>query len=66
MEGTIKWFNTQKNYGFIKGDDGQDYLVHHTALSEGTHLKENDLVTSDPIETDRRKQAQNIKLVKNQ
>ena len=32
-EGTVKWFNTQKGYGFINPDDeGRDVFVHITAV----------------------------------
>ena len=33
MKGTVKWFSKEKGYGFIAGDDGQDYFVHHTGIA---------------------------------
>ncbi|MCD6274500.1 MAG: cold-shock protein [Candidatus Aenigmarchaeota archaeon] len=35
IEGTVKFFNTLKNFGFITGDDGKEYLVHSSGLKEG-------------------------------
>ena len=44
VEGTVKFFNDMKNFGFIAGDDGKEYFVHVSGLKEGTHIKEGDKV----------------------
>ena len=63
MEGTVKWFNSKKGYGFINGDDGEDYFVHHTALDEGVFLRDNARVSFETAETERGKQAQKVALL---
>ena len=32
-KGTVKWFNNQKGFGFITGEDGKDVFVHFTGLN---------------------------------
>lgn len=31
-QGTVKWFNDQKGFGFLTTDDGRDVFVHHSAI----------------------------------
>jgi len=44
MKGTVKFFNNSKGFGFIKGEDGTEYFVHHSGLNAGITLNENDSV----------------------
>ena len=55
-QGTVKWFNSQKGYGFIQSDDrGQDVFVHISAVERAAmqNLNEGQKVSFD-IVTDRR------------
>ena len=60
MEGTVKFFNEQKGFGFISGEDGKEYFVHLSGLAEGTSLQENDSVTFEVEEGDRGPKAINV------
>lgn len=62
LTGTVKWFDTQKGFGFITAD-GKDYFVHHSYLPEGMLLNEGDLVSFEPVQDDKgREQAKDLQL----
>ncbi|MFH0860274.1 MAG: cold shock domain-containing protein [Candidatus Altiarchaeota archaeon] len=63
VEGTVKFFNRMKRFGFINGDDGKDYFVHESALKSGKTLNENDRVSFDIVEGDRGPKAGNVKVI---
>ena len=45
MKGKIKFFNEVKGFGFIIGEDGNQYFVHSTGLNSGVSVSEGDEVT---------------------
>ena len=61
-KGTVKWFNAEKGYGFITGEDGADVFVHFSAINgEGfKSLEEGQAVTYDLTEGARGMQAANV------
>ncbi|MBF0236886.1 MAG: cold-shock protein [SAR324 cluster bacterium] len=61
MQGTVKWFNSQKGYGFIQQDaGGEDLFVHHTALNGG-QIKDGDKVSYDVGQGKKGPCAENVK-----
>ena len=66
LTGKVKWFSTQKGYGFITPDNGnKDVFVHISSLqSSGLNsLNENDKVSYDEARNNGRISAGNIKLI---
>jgi len=61
-EGTVKWFNDAKGFGFIEQSEGPDVFVHFSALSgEGFKtLQEGERVTFDIVDGPKGPQAENF------
>ncbi len=63
VDGTVKFFNRAKNFGFIAGDDGKDYFVHVTGLKPGVAIVEGDKVSFDVIEGEKGPKADKVEKV---
>ena len=65
MNGTVKWFNAEKGYGFITTEDGQDIFAHFSQIVKDGFktLEEGQAVTFDVVESDKGQQAENIEPV---
>jgi len=61
-DGTVKWFNPRKGYGFIADEEGRDIFVHYASISgEGYKtLNEGDPVTFDVVEGEKGLRAENV------
>ena len=64
-EGTVKWFNDQKGYGFIEQDEGGDIFVHHSSIDMTGFrtLSEGDRVSFDVGEGNKGPAAMNVKKI---
>lgn len=62
VTGKVKWFNNDKGYGFITGDDGKEVFVHYSSIqSEGyKSLDENQAVQYEVIDGAKGPQAVNV------
>ncbi len=61
--GTVKWFNSEKGYGFISQDGGPDVFVHYSAIQESGYrnLEENEKVEFDVSQGPKGLQAANVR-----
>ncbi len=63
LTGVVKWFNDEKGYGFISGEDGTDVFVHYSAIKEEgkrKNLNEGENVKYDVVEGPKGLQAANV------
>ncbi len=65
MNGTVKWFNAEKGYGFITTEEGNDVFAHFSQIQkEGFKtLEEGQEVTFEVVQGDKGLQAENIETV---
>lgn len=64
-EGSVKWFNDSKGFGFISQEEGDDVFVHYSAI-EGDgfkSLQEGQAVTFEVVEGPKGLQAANVRVV---
>ena len=62
MQGTVKWFNAEKGFGFITGEDGKDVFAHFSQIQKDGFktLEEGQEVEFDVVEGQKGLQAENI------
>ena len=65
MQGTVKWFNEKKGFGFIESE-GYDYFVHYKSIKESGYktLSENMVVNFTPTDGSRGKSAIDVSIKK--
>ncbi len=65
MNGTVKWFNAEKGFGFITTEDGNDVFAHFSQINKDGFktLNEGESVTFDVVEGAKGPQAENISTV---
>lgn len=61
-EGTVKWFNPRKGYGFIATKEGKDIFVHYANINSDGYktLNEGDSVTFDIVNGEKGPRAENV------
>jgi CspA family cold shock protein len=65
QEGTVKWFSSEKGFGFIKPEDGsEDVFVHHSEVP-GEDLRDGERVEFDVEQTPKGLSAINVQRLKN-
>jgi len=64
-DGTVKWFNSRKGFGFIATTDGRDIFVHYSNISADGYkaLEEGDRVTFKIVEGEKGLRAEDVEVV---
>ena len=62
ISGTVKSWNPSQGWGFIEGDDGEDYYIHVSKLRKGQSISHNSRVKFDVSQGQRGPEAENVTL----
>ncbi|AOY77836.1 cold-shock protein [Clostridium formicaceticum] len=65
MNGTVKWFNAEKGFGFITGEDGKDVFAHFSQINSSGYrsLEEGQKVSYNVVQGPKGPQAENITII---
>jgi CspA family cold shock protein len=63
VTGVVKFYNPNKSFGFITGDDGKDYFVHKSGLKEGVEITEGDKVSFEVVKGDKGPKAEQVEKI---
>ena len=65
MKGTVKWFNQDKGFGFITGEDGKEVFAHYSQIQKDGFktLEEGQKVSFEVVEGSRGPQAANVEVI---
>jgi CspA family cold shock protein len=61
--GVVKWFNSEKGYGFIAQQNGPDVFVHYSAIQDEGDLTEDDKVEFEVTQGPKGPQAGNVRRI---
>ncbi|MBI2145697.1 cold shock domain-containing protein [Candidatus Woesearchaeota archaeon] len=63
VEGTVKFFNAEKHFGFVTADDGNEYFVHQSGVAPGVSITKGDKVSFEVVDGDRGKKAEKVQKI---
>ncbi|MEK6837486.1 MAG: cold shock domain-containing protein [Nanoarchaeota archaeon] len=63
VEGTVKFFNDAKHFGFIAADDGSEYFVHSSGIKPGVSIAQGDKVSFKVTQGDRGPKAEDVQKI---
>ena len=65
FKGKVKWFDFRKGYGYVTDENGTDFFIHHSGITEGRHFtgfKEGDEIEFEVVQGQKGPQASNAKI----
>ncbi|HLD97253.1 MAG TPA: cold shock domain-containing protein [Candidatus Nanoarchaeia archaeon] len=63
VDGTVKFFNEAKHFGFIAADDGSEYFVHSSGIKPGVTIAQGDKVSFKVVQGDRGPKAEDVQKI---